>query len=82
MTRLILALTAIVCATPAMAQSGWNSNAIGDFTYYHGTGNNSGWSGNSNQIGDFTYSRFNGPNGQTRNCTSNRIGDFTYTNCN
>ena len=82
MTKLILALAALACASPAMAQSGWNSNQIGDFTHYRGTGSNSGWSGNSNQIGDFTHYRFQGPQGQTQTCTSNTIGDFTYTRCN
>lgn len=81
MTKIILTLAAIACASPALAQTGWNSNQLGDYTYYRGTGSNSGWSGSSNSVGDFTYHRFNGPNGQTQNCTSNRVGDFTYTRC-
>ena len=83
MKRLALIAAAIAIATPAMAQTNWNSNRIGPYTYYNGTDSQGGsWNGTSTNIGPFRYDNFHGPNGQTTNCTTSTIGQFTYTNCN
>ena len=83
--RIIIALTLLAISgigvSPAHAQSGWNSQRLGNQTYYSGTGNNTGWSGSSQQLGNQTYSRFSGPQGQMQNCTSQRLGNQVYTNC-
>lgn len=76
MIRLALALSII--AAPAMAQDSWTSSRVGPFTYYNGS---NGWTGSSSQVGPFNYSHFNGPNGQSTQCTSSRVGNQVYTNC-
>jgi hypothetical protein len=83
MLRLIAAATLLLAATPAMAQTSWNSNQVGPYTYYNGTDSQGGaWSGRSQQLGPFRYDNFSGPNGQTSTCTSQRLGNQTYTHCN
>lgn len=84
MLRLALVLTLI--ASPAFAQSGWNSqNFGGGLTYYNGTGANQGWSGTSQNFGgDETYSTFTGPHGQQQTCVTQDFsngGGQTYTTC-
>lgn len=87
MKRILLA-TAMLAATslPAAAQymppGGWNSTTLGNSTWSGGTGANQGWFGNSTRLGNQTWSTFNGPQGQTRRCTTSRMGFQTYTNCN
>ena len=83
MKRLALIAAVIAIATPAMAQTSWNSNRLGGTTYYNGTDSQGGmWNGTSNQIGGTRYDNFHGPNGQMTNCTTTHIGSTAYTNCN
>lgn len=81
MIRLALAVMLTCAALPALAQSGWNSQTLGNQTYYNGQGAMGGWTGTSQTLGNQTYSNFNGPNGQHQNCTTQRLGAQTYTNC-
>lgn len=88
MRLLILAAVAMLAAGPALAQNyyqqqrgGWNSQELGPYTYYNGTGSNQGWHGSSQQLGPYTYSHLQGPQGQQQRCTSQRLGNQVYTRC-
>lgn len=83
MNRHIVSLTKIVCLTItvgiastniAVAQY-YNTNRIGNTTYYNGS---NGYNGSSQQIGNYNYYHDN----RGTNCTTTRIGNQTYTNCN
>ena len=59
MTKLLLALAAIACATPALAQWNGYSYQQGQYRYYNG---NDGSSGYSYRQGPYTYYQDTTPN--------------------
>lgn len=80
MTRIILALAAFACASPALAQS-VTSYDMGGYRYYNGT-DSSGqpWNGSSYRTGDTVWTNLNGAGG-SRTCSTTTMGNYTYTNC-
>lgn len=75
MRKIILAISALTLATPAMAQT--SCQTIGAYVYCQGPG---GYSSNSQHLGNTTYIHETYGPGAQRSTMCQRLGNYTYCN--